>query len=250
MADLKDKDQTEDTETADESLDSDFKAESTPERPSLEAEEEEVEVDKAEDFSAPEEKDFTDPNSVGEEFGPIKRPPLSQELRSDREEVSYNFSQPLANKRSSNKKTIVLLVALLLLVVGGFFLLRNQPSVKNLISSATPTPSPTSTPAPTEEPKTLDKSQWSLEVLNGSGKSGYAKQIADQIKALGYPVVKVGNADNQNYDQTQVLVKAELAEDVELVIADLKDIIKVASYGGQLKEGTASARIIIGKDSL
>ena len=44
------------------------------------------------------------------------------------------------------------------------------------------------------------------------------------------------------------IIKDDLKEKIDLVIADLKDVVKIASIGGELKDSTASARIILGKD--
>lgn len=186
-----------------------------------------------------EEDKFTD-------FGPIKT--SSSDVSS-----SLNIQQPL-NTNTSSKKTLILIIVLVLgIALGGFFLFKNKGSVKKLVSgsSSTPTPTPASTPAPTETPKpVLNRSDWSFEIQNGSGATSLAKKVGDKIKDLGYIVLKTGNADKSNYPTTQVLVRKELADKINLVIADLKDVIKIASFGGELKDSTASARIILGKDSI
>lgn len=148
----------------------------------------------------------------------------------------------------SSKKTLILILILLLIVggIGGFFFYNFRASFK--APSFAPTPTPSATPAPTQAPKVLDRSQWSLEVLNGSGIAGEAKRLADKLIELGYPVVKTGNADKSTYETTQFLVKEEMQADVDLMVADIKDIIKIASMSGQLEDSTASARIIIGKN--
>lgn len=112
-------------------------------------------------------------------------------------------------------------------------------------SSPTPTPSASAEPTPT--PRALNREDWSFEVLNGSGVTGAAKKMADQLKESGYPVVKTGNADRDDYTQSEFFVRKELEDSVDLVILDIKDIIKIASISGELKDSTASARIIIGK---
>jgi len=156
-------------------------------------------------------------------------------------ENSYQFA---TEKKKSKKSTIVLIIVIILLLAGGFFILSNR-----LSKQAEPESTPTPVPTPTQTPKpALNKADWSLEVLNGSGITGAAKVVADKLKELGYPVVKTGNADKSNYEQTQILVKEELKDKVDLLIADLKDIVKIASVAGELKDSTASARIIIGKD--
>lgn len=161
-----------------------------------------------------------------------------------------NYERQFSAKKSSNKITFLLIGLLLLIVLTGGFFLRFK--LKSLVRSLQPAPLPTSlvTLQPTPTPNPLIRSAWNLEVLNGTGESGLAKKIASKIQALGYQVVKTDNADKSNYSQTQILVKKELIDRVDLVIADLKDTIKIASVAGELKEGTASARIIIGKDSI
>ncbi|MDD5147772.1 MAG: LytR C-terminal domain-containing protein [Candidatus Daviesbacteria bacterium] len=149
-------------------------------------------------------------------------------------------------EKKSGKKLLIIIVVLTALLFGGYFAVRSiiQPS-----PPVTTTSTPVPTPAPTSQP-VLNRSDWSLEILNGSGVTGAARKIADQVQILGYLVVKTGNADKDSYPLSQILVKKELESQVELVVADLKDIIKIASVAGELKDGTASARIIIGKDSI
>ncbi len=178
----------------------------------------------------------------------------SEQPVSKSKEFSLNseYDLTIPRKRKSNKKTIVLLIILLLVILGGFFAIKNIGVIKEIEVgfAPTPTPVPTPTPTPSPTPQALNKSEWSFEILNGSGVTGEAKKIADSIKALGYQVVKSGNADKQSYTKTQIFVKSDLKDKLDLVVADLKDVIKVASYAGELKDSTASARIIIGKDSI
>lgn len=152
-------------------------------------------------------------------------------------------------QEKSNQKLFVIgaiLTGLVIIAVIVFLI-----SARNNISEPVNSPEPTSTPvsSPSATPKiTLVRSDWSLEVLNGSGVSGAAKKVADKLIALGYQVVKTGNADRDDYTNTQILVKKELLERIDLVIADLKDTAKIASVAGELNDSTASARIIIGKE--
>ncbi len=158
---------------------------------------------------------------------------------------SIAFYPPPARKKS--KKTLYFLIVLILILAVLGFLFKSK--VKSLVTgSPKPTSTPTATLAPTPTPNPLIRSDWSFEVLNGTTTAGQAKKLADKLIALGYSVVKTGNSDKQNYDITQILVKKDLLDKIDLVVADLKDTVKIASMAGELKEGTASARIIIGKD--
>lgn len=189
-------------------------------------------------------KDQDTDQAMGKDPFPIKR---SFTINNGK---ALNYEHQFSSKKSSNKITFLLVGLLLLIVLGGAFFFRSK--IKNLaVGNLQPTPTPV--PAvvqPTSTPNPLVKSEWSFEVLNGSGESGLAKKIAAKIQDFGYQVVKSGNADQSDYSQTQVFVKKDLLGKVDLVIADLKDVIKIASVAGQLQEGTASAKIIIGKDSI
>src|SRR3989338_442304 len=180
-----------------------------------------------------------------QEPAPIKR---SFTINQD-SELKYETRSP---EKKSGKTILLIIVLLVVFLVGGFFL-NNKfhflPGGSGSDQLAVATPSPTFSPTPTPAPA-LIKSDWSFEVLNGSGVTGEAKRVADEIKVAGYEVVKTGNADKSSYLQTEILVKEELLEKIDLVISDLKDIIKIASVAVELTEGTASARIIIGKDSI
>ncbi len=109
----------------------------------------------------------------------------------------------------------------------------------------TPTPTPVPSPTPKQQ---LIRSERSFEVLNGSGVIGAAKKLADKLRELGYQVIKVGNADRDDYPKNLILVGKDQREKVDVLIADLRDVIKIASVGGELTDSTASARIIIGKE--
>lgn len=180
----------------------------------------------------------------------------------DKDLVESDVSNPVKSNSGSSiypqndfqrKKpvtTILLIILGIIVLIAIGFLLFNRRSMKKIVTTfyQTPSPSPTFSPAP--EPKVVFKREdWSFEVLNGSGTRGLAKKISDKLKELGYEVIKTGNADKDNYPKTQILAGKDFLDRVDLVIADLKDIVKIASVAGELQDSTASARIIIGKDS-
>lgn len=157
---------------------------------------------------------------------------------------SYNLaSQP---KKLFGKSTTFILFILAVVVIGGgiYFMTGAGSPEKGEQTSA---PIATTTPQPTPAIEVLNRSEWSFEVLNGSGVTGEAKRIAGALGKLGYQVVKTGNADRDDYSQSQFFVRKDLEQDVNQVVVDIKDIIKIASISGELKDSTASARIIIGK---
>lgn len=164
----------------------------------------------------------------------------------EKEEKEENGQQEKSGKKMFIFGGITLAVIVLLTI--GFFAFsarEAQKEEKQQEQAAVEKPAPSPTQAPK---KTLERSEWSIEVLNGSGVPGTAKRIADQLTALGYQVVKTGNAGSSDYASTEVIVKNELLDKVDLLITDLKDVIKIASQSGDLKDSTASARIILGKE--
>lgn len=162
-----------------------------------------------------------------------------------------NYNQ-ISVSRRPNKTIFLIIILIIIATVAGGAVFNQQ--IKTFFSGnispiSKPTPSPVSTPVPTPTPNPLNRTEWSFEVLNGSGATGLAKKIATQLQSLGYQVVKTGNA-SKTYDKTEILIKKDVNEKIDLVVADIKDVIKIATISGQLKEGTASARIIIGKDQI
>lgn len=167
--------------------------------------------------------------------------PFVRKVNDSEESETPAFSLP--SKKSNKKFLLMGIVVVIVIAAFAFFVLGRKGT-----PAPSATPEPTSTTAPTPTPNPLVRSEWSFEVLNGSGRTGEAKKIADQLIAAGYSVVKTGNADRDNYESSQILVKKGMEDKIELVIADLKAIVKIASVGGELKDSTASARIILGKE--
>lgn len=162
-------------------------------------------------------------------------------------EQTNSFDGQDHQNTSNNKIFIIgiLIGGVIILASGAFFFLgQGQESEPKII-----TPLKTPVSAPAEEEKTsFNRSKWSLEVLNGSGIAGVSKKAAEKLVQLGYQVVKTGNADKSNYQTTQVFVSNTLLDQADQLIKDLSDEFKSASMAGELKDSTASARIIIGKE--
>lgn len=101
---------------------------------------------------------------------------------------------------------------------------------------------------PSQKEKTsFDRSEWTLEVLNGSGVAGTAGKMAKKLEALGYTISKIGNAARQNYTSSEIFISPEFSDQSEQIIADLENILESATVSGELTEGTASARLVIGR---
>lgn len=172
----------------------------------------------------------------------VLRRDLNQFVRDN--QPSYNLN-PKGKRFSGKLVTLILFILTIAIIGSAIYFVAGVGSPKKQEQTVISPPTSTITPTPT--PKTLNRSEWSFEVLNGSGVTGAAKKLADSLKALGYQVVRVANAD-KDYTKNEFFVQEDLMVNIDPIVADIKDIIKIASISGKLKDSTASARIIIGKE--
>lgn len=148
----------------------------------------------------------------------IKSPP---EPKQSEKEKQVSTKPTLVNK----KLLIVFLIILLLssLTLSGIFFYRSRTKLKNE-PETTPTPvievSPSPEATPLSIPDTEVKlSDYSIQVLNGSGLAGEADFVEKILTAEGFDKINVGNADSYNYTDTQV----ELKENVPVTVFEAID---------------------------
>ena len=84
-----------------------------------------------------------------------------------------------------------------------------------------------------------------VEVLNGAGERGLARQFADRLRLLGFDVVATGNADHFDHDVTHVLDRsgrlgAALTVARELSADSLADAIEPELF--------LDASVVVGND--
>lgn len=113
-------------------------------------------------------------------------------------------------------------------------------------SKATPTPTGRTTPAPTSSSE-LDRSNLKLEVLNGSGVAGAATKMSNALKDLGYEVTSSGNADNFEYENTEIQLKSTKKAYLDMLKEDLGDDYTIGSATSDYT-GDADGVIIVGKE--
>lgn len=138
--------------------------------------------------------------------------------------------------RAKSKMSLVFFIILgIILLIGAviFFISRSaneavpSPSPTSFFSAPSPTPTPEASPeaSPTSE----DKSELSVEILNGTGIPGEASYLQGQLKNLGYENVTAANASTQNETSTTVTfardvstaVKDELEAELEKLYTDV-----------------------------
>ena len=103
---------------------------------------------------------------------------------------------------------------------------------------------------PSPEVSKFERGDWSLEILNGSGIPGLAKEVADKLTDSGYEVAKTGNAPDGNYQGNQVFINKNFLNKKDQFMEDIKVVMQEGSYSfiGELADSTSSAKIILGKE--
>ena len=190
-------------------------------------------VEKAEDEAKNEEE-----SPKGTSFSEAAKP----------KESSWDLEEEASSLGKKNKnffKPGIIILVIILIVTGVlFFFLFNSNSKKAPIETKKTTIEPTKAPEKTE----INRSEWTLEVLNGSGVVGVAAKAAAKLTEQGYTVIKTGNANNQDYKKSELFVSENMQSKAQLIIDDLKSDYGFSSVSGILSNSTASARIILGAE--
>lgn len=102
----------------------------------------------------------------------------------------------------------LLLVYIVILASGGYFMYqvgvrKGEESAKKQMEQQTATKA--AEPTPTVVP--IDKTQFKIKVLNGSGIAGEAAKAKDLLESAGFTVLSVGNAGSQNNTDTTIEAK-------------------------------------------
>jgi len=90
---------------------------------------------------------------------------------------------------------------------------------------------------------TVPASQITVRVLNGTDQAGLAGTVADQLKAKGYKVVKVGNTPTPNVTKSQLRYGPAGAKAYPTLLNAVKTITPKAT-----KSSSARLDLVIGKD--
>jgi hypothetical protein len=183
---------------------------------------------------------------MGDDSTDVKVPEIKL---TDSLKVEGAVEEPMPDQMKMNRGLFLVggLVAFLIIVLSaGFFLYQlrvkeavEESKVAELLVEATVTP--------VVAEKKLVRSEWTFEVLNGTKTAGLAKKAAGKLTTLGYEVIKVGNAEEADYEKVSLFVSDEMGEKSELLVADLKEEFDLMSEVGRLTDSTASARLVVGE---
>ena len=141
--------------------------------------------------------------------------------------------EAIVEEEKSNYLWIIIPTALLVgALVGGLItyfsgISRLSETDQEIAPSATVAPS--AEPTPTASPSSsLKREEIKLQVLNGSGISGFAGKAKTYLEELGYKDVMTGNAATSDFTNTIISVKDSKKEFLETIKTDLAKNYKVA----------------------
>ena len=149
---------------------------------------------------------------------------------------------------------IIFIVASKLSLNFNFNLPQTKPKLtKTITPPVKPSPKKIASPTPA-----VKKDELKIKVLNGSGTAGKASEVKDLLKEKGYQEILTGNADNFDYEQTELQfmyiiialnekVKS-LSSSLTIIKNDLKDYITKFKESTLSEDETADLVIIIGTD--
>ena len=121
------------------------------------------------------------------------------------------------------------------------FPILQKPPEQKVIPTAEP-PSPTPTPS-------FIREELKIKVLNGSGTKGKASVVKDILKEKKYLEIVTGNADNFDYNVTEIQVKKSKKEAANYILEDLKDYTHQPAVSEDLEEKELpDVVIIVGQD--
>ncbi len=139
----------------------------------------------------------------------------------------------------------VFLLTVVVATLVGFYILNNSKQSDRDLAEKSSEEEVEVSPTPTITQ--INKSEWTFEVLNGSGVKGAAAEAQTQIEALGYTVDSIGNASN--VDSTEVYISDE--KDRKIVEKILPELVK--DFGDltiqeKIRESNAKIVIVLGSN--
>ncbi len=229
------------------------------EEPQKEEALETIKKDAEEIERAASELEVTSPASMPQEKNLQEEKP--EETNTNKEIVEELFqkgssqvpSEITFDKNGSGKNIFAwaLIVIIVALVVGGglIFAVKGTKGISSFITKPTPTPTPAPTPTPTPATEAIDKTSFTIQVLNGGGTPGAAVKMKSFLEEKGYKVGNVGNTDNYTYDKTELHGKSAMQGALANLKADLANSYTVGTVAADLSSGSSyDVQVIVGKE--
>lgn len=172
--------------------------------------------------------------------------------RPESQDSMWSNESPSVETKSGKSKApvlIFLIVLLALLGAGGtyWYLQGRQATDETLEEELSDELVPMEQPTPTPTVASVNREEWTIDVLNGTGTAGLARKVADELEALGYTIGTVGNATG-DYTSSELHVLADDEDAAEGLLSDFKKY-GVTSLETDLEdEDSMSVQFIIGDD--
>lgn len=182
-----------------------------------------------------------------------------------KQKVAKNIQVQVQVKKEKIIKPIFLFVPLIIIAV--FTIILFWPKLKDIVTQELPSQKAPASSEPatisaepkektspstdkkeatvTPEPeKTINKKDYRIQVLNGTGKAGSAGEARDFLVSKGYVVENIGNAATFDNKKTTVRIKNSKKEVSDLLTKDLKERYSI-DIGSPLAEDESYDIIII-----
>ena len=166
---------------------------------------------------------------------PEKTEPVSAESSGESQIPSSGVS---VNNKKSVIWIVLIVIGVLVLIGGGIFVYQRAMSKKETDPvPATEVAEPTEAPEATPTPE-LARADLKIQVLNGSGVAGTAGEAQEFLEGLGYEDVATSNADNYDYEETEISIKEDKETYLEMLTDDLSEEYTLAAETTVLDEGS------------
>lgn len=165
----------------------------------------------------------------------------------------YFNERPAVVSENKRSKWVVLIPILILIIIFGSAVYFRGSLLSKVMNKINPpkqeiavvTPSPTPTPTPTPS---VERSGFTVRVLNGTPTTGAAGVLADKLKALGWKIDKTGNATSSAILESFVRVKPGVSDDaVKILLLDITDYQGSSSSSSLKSTDKADLEFVIGK---
>jgi len=155
---------------------------------------------------------------------------------SEQTRTKVGFPQVPEKKSGFNFKIFIILLIILLAIGAGAWYLFGRSNQEIATDNVTPTSEETQMTeeiaTPTEE--VVDRASVKIQILNGTGISGAAGDLEDNLKKLGYSDFKTGNADNFDHEATEILFGSTVPETVKKEVkGELANVYENVSEGSK-----------------
>lgn len=178
---------------------------------------------------------------------------LNLELKKNKDSLSEQLkgdivSTPLGKRPILKFKPLLFIFLAFLLfgaiVFGAVYLGKSR--ARTTGAPIEPSPKETATPTPTAPPE-ISLSDYSVNILNGSGVAGEARRVRDFLKAQGFEDFALGDADSYTYTDTEARLKEQVPDGVYEEIIDALGDYEVVEGDSLTEDSEYDVVIIVGE---